>query len=231
MLLDNEALYDNCFPHSEVHDPDVLRFQPRFHGLEDAESRLDVLSSIGHYTFLVNWISETGGCHLRRRVVAVSAKRLEVGQVSRRRVVAVFGDGWLPSLPSVWVLDRYLGDGVVAVSAKWLGVVRYLGDGWLPSSETGGCRLEMRTGTREKGGSTASVPPLKSKRNVGKANLDLRLVCAPVSWRLFPGVLGVWAALAFGLLFRFCVWGLVPSCAPGLVALSGFVHRVCFKKR
>ena len=48
----------------------VLRFQPRFHGLEDAESRLDVLGSIGHYTFLVEWISETDGCHLRRRVVA-----------------------------------------------------------------------------------------------------------------------------------------------------------------
>ena len=77
--------------------PIVLRFQPRFHGLEDAESRLDVLSSISHYTFLVDWISETGGCRLRRRVVAVSAQWLGVGQVSRRRVVAVFGDGWLPS--------------------------------------------------------------------------------------------------------------------------------------
>ena len=33
-------------------------------------------------------------------------------------MVAIFGDGWLPSLPSGWVLDRYLGDG------------------WLPSSET-----------------------------------------------------------------------------------------------
>ena len=42
-------------------------------------------------------ISETGGCRLRRRVVAVSAQWLGVGQVSWRRVVAVFGDGWLPS--------------------------------------------------------------------------------------------------------------------------------------
>ena len=40
----------------------------------------------------------------------------------------------------------------------------------------------------------------------GESYLVLRLVCAPVSWRVSPGVLGVWAALASGLLFRFCVW-------------------------
>ena len=44
-------------------------------------------------------------------------------------MVAIFGDGWLPSLPSGWVLDRYLGDG------------------WLPSSETGGCRPRQVAGS------------------------------------------------------------------------------------
>ena len=48
------------------------------------------------------------------------------------------------------------------------------------------------------GCSTASVPPLKSNRNVGKATWF-----AGSSVRPF---LGAWAALASGLLFRFCVW-------------------------
>ena len=148
-------------------------------------------------------ISETGGCHLRRRVVAVSPKSLGAGQVSRRRVVAVFGDGWLPSPPSGWELSGI--------------------------SETGGCRLEIRTGTREK----AVVRPVSfsSSRNEtwGKLPGSPARLCARflalVSW--CPGCvggLGMWPSVPV-----LCV-GLVPSCAPGLVALSGFVHRVCFKK-
>ena len=161
----------------------------------------------------MNWISETGGCRLRRRVVAVSAQWLGVGQVSRRRVVAVFGDKWLPSLPSGWMLVRYLGGGCLpSLPSVWV-LDRYLGDGWLPSSETGGCRLRpvagSWSGTSETGGcrlrrQVVAVPQVETKS--GESYLDLRLVCAPVSWRLFPGVLCVWAALAFGLLFRFCVW-------------------------
>ena len=93
-------------------------------------------------------------------------------------MVAVFGDGWLPSLPSGWVLDRDLGDG------------------WLPSSETGGCRLRpvpgSWSGISETGGCrlrrrVVAVPQVETKS--GESYLDLRLVCAPVSWRLFPGVL------------------------------------------
>ena len=58
--------------------------------------------------------------------------------------------------------------------------------------------------TRE-GGSTASVPPSQVELKRGESYLVLRLVCASVSWRLFPGVLCEWAAVACGLLFRFCV--------------------------
>ena len=105
-----------------------------------------------------------------RRVVAVSAKRLEVGQVSRRRVVAVFGDGWLPSLTSGWVLDRDLGDG------------------WLPSSETGGCRLRpvlgSWSGISETGGCRLRrrVVTVSSRKKVGKATW-----ISGSSVRPFPG--------------------------------------------
>ena len=82
------------------------------------------------------------------------------------------------------------------------------------SCEALSCWVRMVAEARDKnrdtreGGSTASVPPLKSNQKRGESYLVLRLVCAPVSWPLFPGVLGVWAALASGLLFRFCllVW-------------------------
>ena len=125
-------------------------------------------------------------------------------------MVAVFGDGWLPSLPSGWKLVRYLRDGWFPSSETggcrlcqvvWV-LVRYLGDGWLPSSETsGGCRpsaqwlgvglvsrrrvvavsRDKNRDTRE-GGSTTSVPPLKSKRKVGKATW-----ISGSSVRPFPG--------------------------------------------
>ena len=74
----------------------------------------------------------------------------------------------------------------------------------------------MRTGTRQ-GCSPASVPPLKSNRNVGKAAWF-----SGSSVRPFPGAClgcvggpGLWPS--FPVL---CV-GLVPSCVPGLVLLSG----------
>ena len=59
----------------------------------------------------------------------------------------------------------------------------------------------MRTGTREKAVVRPVSPLLKSNRNVGKATWF-----SGSSVRPFPGVLGVWAALASGLLVRFCVW-------------------------
>ena len=64
---------------------------------------------------------------------------------------------------------------------------------------------DNRRNTRE-GGNTASVPPLKSNEKRGESYFVLRLVCGPVFWRLFPGVLVLWALLASGLLFRFCLW-------------------------
>ena len=48
-------------------------------------------------------------------------------------------------------------------------------------------------------------PPRVEPKRV-ESYLVLRLVCAPVSWCFSPGVLAVWAALAFGLLFRFCLF-------------------------
>ena len=63
----------------------------------------------------------------------------------------------------------------------------------------------MRTGTRDKAVVQPVSPPrVEPKR--GESYLVLWLVCAPASWRLSPGVLGVWAALASGLLFRFCLF-------------------------
>ena len=62
----------------------------------------------------------------------------------------------------------------------------------------------MRIGTRGKAVvQPVSLPQVEPKR--GESYLVRRLVCAPVSWRVSPGVLAVWAALASGLLFRFCV--------------------------
>ena len=87
---------------------------------------------------------------------------------------------------------------------------------------------EARDENRDKrhGCSTASVPPLKSNRNVGKATWF-----SGSSVRPFPGagVLAVWAALASGLLFRFRVWAwsrrvlLALLCC--LVSSSGSVSR------
>ena len=91
-------------------------------------------------------------------------------------------------------------------------------------------RREIRTGTREK----AVVPPVSfpSSRTEtwGKLPGSPARLCARflalVSW--CPGCVGgpgLWLSVLV-----LCV-GLVPSCAPGLVGLSGFVLRVCFKKR
>ena len=86
---------------------------------------------------------------------------------------------------------------------------------------------DNRRNTRE-GGNTASVTPLKSNQKRGESYLVLRLVCAPVSWRLFPGVLGVWG-LASGLLFRFCLWvwsrRVVLALLRRLVSSSGSVSK------
>ena len=88
----------------------------------------------------------------------------------------------------------------------------------------------MRTGTRDE----AEVQPVSLSSNRTKtwrklagspARLCARFL-ARVSW--CPGCVGypgLWPS--FPVL---CV-GLVPSCAPGLVVLSGFVLRVCFRKR
>ena len=87
---------------------------------------------------------------------------------------------------------------------------------------------EMRTGTRDK----AVVQPvshLKSNRNVGESYLVLRLVCAPAFWRLSPGLLAVWAALASGLLFRFCLFvrsrRVLLALLRRLVSFSGSVSK------
>ena len=58
-------------------------------------------------------------------------------------------------------------------------------------------RREMRIGTRGKAVVQPVSLPSSRTRNVGKA-----------SWfsGLSPGVRGVWALLASGLLFRFCFW-------------------------
>ena len=161
-----------------------------------------------------NWssISETGGFRLRRQVVAVPAKWLEVGQASRRRVVAVsakcLGVGQVSRRRVVAVF----GDGWLPSPPSGWELVWYLGDGWLPSSETGGCRPSSRN---EKWGKLPGSP----------ARLCARFL-ALVSWcPVCVGGLGLWPSVPV-----LCV-GLVPSCAPGLVALSGFVRRVCFKKR
>ena len=79
------------------------------------------------------------------------------------------------------------------------------------SGETLSCWVRMVAEARDEnmdtrqGCSTASVPPLKSNQNVGKATWF-----SGSSVRPFPGacplVLAVWVALASGLLFRFCVW-------------------------
>ena len=120
-----------------------------------------------HCQVVGNWsgISETGGFRLRIRVVAVSAQWLGVGQVSRRRVVAVFGDGWLPSPPSGWEL------------------VWYLGDGWLPSSETGVYRLKSK---RKVGKATwisgSSVRPFPGVLCVGGLGLWLSVPVLCVVW-------------------------------------------------
>ena len=84
------------------------------------------------------------------------------------------------------------------------------------------CWVRMVAGAREKnrdtreGCGTASVPPPQVEPKRGESYLVLRLVCAPVSWRVSPGVLAVWVALASGLLFRFrvCVSGPVVCSFP-----------------
>ena len=151
-----------------------------------------------------------------RRVVAVSAKRLEVDQVSRTRVVAVFGDGWLPSLTSGWVLDRDLGDGWLPSSETGGCRLRPVLGSWSGISETGGCRLRRRVVTvssrNEKWGKLPGSP----------ARLCARFL-ALVSW------CPVWAALAFGLLFRFCVWvwsrRVLLALLRCLVSSTGFVSK------
>ena len=67
-------------------------------------------------------------------------------------MVAVFGDGWLPPLPSGWKL------------------VKYLRDGWFPSSETGGCRL------RPVVGSWSGIS------EAGGCRLRRRVVAVPAKW-------------------------------------------------
>ena len=63
----------------------------------------------------------------------------------------------------------------------------------------------MRTGTNDK--AVVQHVCLPSSRTETWGMLPgSPAVCAPVSWRVSPGVLAVWAALASGLLFRFCVW-------------------------
>ena len=59
-------------------------------------------------------------------------------------MVAIFGDGWLPSLPSGWVLDRYLGDGWLLSSESGGSRLRQVAGSWSGVSETGGCRLRRR---------------------------------------------------------------------------------------
>ena len=123
------------------------------------------------------------------------------------------GDGWLPSSETGGCRFRPL-------VGSWSGI-----------SETGGCRLRRQVvavlarwlevgqvsrrrvvafsakclGVGQVSGRRV-VAVLQVETKSGESYLVLRLVCAPVSWRLFPGVLCVWAALAFGRLFRFCVW-------------------------
>ena len=84
---------------------------------------------------------------------------------------------------------------------------------------------EARDENRDKrqGCGAACVPPLKSNRNVGKATWF-----SGSSVRPFPGacLLVSWlCGRPWPSVPVLCV-GLVPSCAPGLVALSGFVLRV-----
>ena len=98
---------------------------------------------------------------------------------------------------------------------------------WMGSGEALSCWVRMvakaRDENRDKrqGGSTACPSPqVEPKR--GENYLVLRLVCAPVSWRVFSwclvcvGGVGLWLSLPV-----LCV-GLFPSSAPSFVALSGF---------
>ena len=91
-------------------------------------------------------------------------------------------------------------------------------------------RREMRTGTRDKAVVQPVSLPSSRTKTWGKLPGSPARLCARFLARVFwcPGCVG-------GPGLRpsvpvLCV-GLVPSCAPGLVVLSGFVLRVCFKKR
>ena len=91
-------------------------------------------------------------------------------------------------------------------------------------------RRGIRTGTREKAVVRPVSLPSSQTETWGKLPGSSARLCARflalVSW--CPGCVGgpcLWPSVPV-----LCV-GLVPSCAPGLVALSGFVLRVCFKKR
>ena len=111
---------------------------------------------------------------------------------------------------------------------------RAIHTGW-GSGEDLSCWVRMVAEARDKnrdtrqGCSTASVPLPQVEPKRGESYLVLRLVCAPVSGRLSPGVLAVWVALASGLLFRFCVcvWSrrvlLALLCC--LVSSSGSVSK------
>ena len=88
----------------------------------------------------------------------------------------------------------------------------------------------MRIGTRGKAVVQPVSLPSSRTETWGKLPGSPAFLCARflalVSW--CPGCVGgpgLWPS--FPVL---CV-GLVPSCAPGLVVLSGFVLWVCFKKR
>ena len=89
---------------------------------------------------------------------------------------------------------------------------------------------EARTGTREKAVVRPVSLPSSRTETWGKLPGSPARLCARflalVSW--CPGCVGGPGVWPSGPVL--CV-GRVPSCAPGLVALSGFVLRVCFKKR
>ena len=91
----------------------------------------------------------------------------------------------------------------------------------------GGGERDKNRDTRE-GCGTASVPPPQVEPKRGESYLVLRLVCAPVSWRVSrgcPGCVGGPGLWPFVPVLSVCP---VASCAPGLVASSGCVSGTCF---
>ena len=79
----------------------------------------------------------------------------------------------------------------------------------------------MRIGTRGKAVVQPASLPSSRTRNVGKA-----------TWfsGVSPGVLGVWALQASGLLFQFCFWVSSRRVVLALVGRLSSSLRVCFKK-